>query len=69
VNGQYSFWSAQWLYEDPSEPDYDNTHPYVVALDAFASDPANLTIVGKELWAAQDELNVVKPNDFALPTR
>lgn len=68
--GRYSFWSAQWLYEDPDEPDYTNTHPWVVALDGFASDATNLTNympAKAAFWATQGELQVIKLNDFQLP--
>ena len=66
-NGVYSFWSAQWLYEcDPTDT---ATHPWVVALNEFASDDANLAITGKgDYWSAQSSMNVDKANDFALPS-
>lgn len=65
VNGVYSFWSAQWLFEcEPSDP---VTHPHVAALAAFASDAANLPASKVPYWATQDEMNVEKANDFAMP--
>ncbi len=68
VNGTYSFWSAQWLYENPADPSYATTHSWVQDLDTFASTPANIAIVGKDgFWAAQGEMQVVKATDFSLP--
>lgn len=69
VNGTYSFWSAQWLYEDPTEPGQPVIGTWIQDLADYASNPANLTIVGKDgYWAAQDELHMVKDNDFAWPS-
>jgi hypothetical protein len=68
VNGKYSFWSAQWLYEDPDEPGQPTIGTWIQDLVDFASDPDNLVIVGKDgYWAAQGELQMNKANDFAWP--
>lgn len=65
TNGVYSFWSAQWLYEcNPSDPVH---HPWMVLLNAFAEDPANLPASKAAFWATQSEMQVEKANDFAMP--
>lgn len=67
VNGKYDFWSAQWLYSAPNEP--DAVANLVTALAAFASNPTNLALSGKgDYWAAQDEMKVEKVNDFTYPS-
>jgi ABC-type phosphate transport system substrate-binding protein len=67
-NGLYDFWSAQWLYEDPTEPNYAVLHPVVVDLMNYASDPANLPSSKADWWATQNEMQVSKANDFAYPS-
>ncbi len=69
VQGVYDFWSAQWLFESPTEPTYAATHPYVTALNTFASNPANLPSTTAAYWATQSEMKVTKANSFAFPTR
>lgn len=66
-NGVYDFWSAQWLYE--CDPTNTTTHAWVLALNEFASNDANLEITGKDdYWCAQSSMNVDKANDFAMPS-
>jgi hypothetical protein len=64
----YPFWSAQWLYEDPNEPNYSVTHPWVVDLADFASIAANVPAAKQPYWPTQTEMgSCVKENDFTLP--
>lgn len=66
-NGLYDWFSAQWLYEDPSEPNFAKTHPVVDALIAFASDPAKIPATKAGYWAAQGEMTWFKNSDFSYP--
>lgn len=64
MKGVHSFWSYQNIYEcEASDP----AHALVVELMDFASDPANLPASKAAWWAAVNEMNVEKANDFAFP--
>lgn len=69
-NGVYSFWSAQWLFE--CDPDDTVTHPLISngtnGLADYASIAANLPASKADFWNAQNEMNVTKANDFAMPS-
>jgi hypothetical protein len=66
VNGVYSFWSAQWLFECA---DGDATlETWIDDLATFASDATNLPASKANYWATQSEMNVTKANDFAMPS-
>lgn len=67
-NGLYDYWSAQWMYEDPAEPTYAQTHPIIVKLNAFAANPAKIPGTKAKFWATRDEMNFMKTNDSAYPT-
>ncbi|MFZ5572206.1 MAG: hypothetical protein ACOZF0_17545 [Thermodesulfobacteriota bacterium] len=69
VQGMYDFWSAQWLFESPTDANYGTTHSWVTALNTFASNPANLPASTQAFWATQSEMKVTKANSFAFPTR
>lgn len=66
-NGEYDFYSNQWMYEDPNEPNYSQTHPWVVNLYAFASNPANIPVTKANYWATQGEMVFNKTSDQAYP--
>ena len=66
-NGWYDFWSAQWLYEDPNEPNYAVTHPVVTELVAFASAPANIPSTKADYWATLNEMVYTKITDWTYP--
>ncbi|MBU0481325.1 MAG: substrate-binding domain-containing protein [Proteobacteria bacterium] len=66
-NGVYSFWSAQWIYEDPTEPNYAVTHPIVQSMMAYSSIAANIPASKAPYWVAKNDLNVTKGTDFVLP--
>ena len=69
-NGNYDFWSAQHLYQH--KDDSQVAKDLVASLVAFASSPANLETympAKAAFWAAQDEMNVAKDNDFAMPKK
>jgi hypothetical protein len=66
-NGLYDFWSAQWVYEDPQESNYNDTHPVVQALMAFASNPAKIPATKADYWATQSEMNYTKGTDWLYP--
>lgn len=67
TNGSYTFWSQQWIYENPADANYSDLQPIHQKMMDFASDPANLPVAKAPFWAAASELNVVKANDTALP--
>lgn len=63
-NGQYDFWSAQWLYARTS----DTTLSGLTAkLETFGSDPDNLPPSKATYWASQNEMKWWKSTDFAYP--
>ena len=66
-NGWYDFWSAQWIYEDPNEPNYAVTNPVVTELMAFASDPANIPSTKADYWSTASEMVYTKGTDWAYP--
>jgi hypothetical protein len=66
-NGHYDFWSVQWIYENPSAPDYSLTHPVVVELMDFAANPANLPANKAAYWATAAEMVYMKGGDTAYP--
>jgi ABC-type phosphate transport system substrate-binding protein len=63
----YEFWSAQWLYEDPTEPGYAQKHPVVSALMSYASNSANLPSSKAPFWATQNDMKCTKATDFTYP--
>lgn len=67
VNGQYDFWSAQWLFESNDDP--QPIQDLVADLADFASDPAHIPTANSNWWAAQDEMKWEKANDFAYPSK
>ncbi len=67
-HGQYSFWSAQWMYYDDVN-NSDSVLDLIGALKTFAEDDANIAEAGKEdFWAAQGAVPLNKADDFTLPT-
>jgi hypothetical protein len=66
-NGRYDFWSTQWIFENPAAPNYNVTHPWVVALMNFASDPDNVPSTKAAYWAAKNEMTFMKGTDFEYP--
>ncbi|GAB6095207.1 hypothetical protein JCM14469_14590 [Desulfatiferula olefinivorans] len=66
VNGQYDFWSNQWLYSSKSEP--AEIADLVADLNTYASNPANMPASRAPYWAAEDEMKVTKATDTAYPT-
>lgn len=67
TNGTYSFWSQQWIYENPSDLNYATLAPIQQKMMDFASDPANMPVGKAAVWAAASELKVIKASDTALP--
>jgi hypothetical protein len=67
TNRTYSFWSQQWIYENPSDLNYATLAPIQQKMMDFASDPANMPVGKAAVWAAASELKVVKATDTALP--
>nr|NJM04435.1 hypothetical protein [Desulfobacula sp.] len=64
-NGQYDFWSAQYLYSKETGA----TDAIIDALVAFASDEAHMDATQKLFWAAQDAMKWEKGTDFSYPQR
>lgn len=68
ANGQYSFWSSQWIYMNPTQLLNANEQTAADTMMAYASDPAHLPQATKKYyWLAKNELNVQKENDAVLP--
>lgn len=66
-NGIYDFWSTQWLYEDPNEPNYSLTHPVVTELMDYAAEPANVPASKAQWWATKKEMVYMKTTDQQYP--
>lgn len=66
-NGRYDFWSTQWLYENPSAPNYSTTHPWISGLMAFAENPDNIPTAKANWWAAKSEMVYMKTTDKTYP--
>ena len=64
-NGRSIFWSAQYLYSNET----GETKNVIDALVTFAEDPANMPGSKAAYWAAQDDMNWEKLNDFSWPTQ
>ena len=68
-NGEYdNFWSKQFVYENPSNPNYSSNHTFASALMAAAATPTTLTSTSrKDFWASVCEMNYMKDNDKSYP--
>jgi hypothetical protein len=67
-NGEYDFWSVQWIYEQASNrPSYVATHPWVQQLMTFAANPLNVPTTKADYWATADEMVYSKASDFVVP--
>lgn len=67
TNGTYSFWSQQWIYENPADLNYATLAPIQQRMMDFAADPLNMPVGKQAVWAAATELKVIKLSDTALP--
>ena len=65
VDGQYGFWSAQWLYYAATGDLVD----LIEDLDTYASNPANLPVKKAPYWAADSEMHFTKSTDFSMPQK
>ncbi len=65
ANGQYPFWSAQWLFSNES----GDTATVITQLDSFASDSTNMPSKYALFWAADGDMKWDKGTDFALPLK
>jgi hypothetical protein len=59
IDGDYEFWSAQWLFTDGTD-----AGGFIAALEAFASDPANMPADNADYWASQGDMKVTKDSDY-----
>ena len=66
-NGWYEFYSFQNLYEDPDEPNFNETHDVVVALMDYAKIPDNIPATKADFWATQGEMKWAKASDYDYP--
>ena len=67
-NGEYDFYTNQWIYGNPSRPAYNNIKTsWVQPLMAFAADPANIPGNKAKFWATQDEMYFNRGTDDAYP--
>jgi hypothetical protein len=67
-NGLYdNFWSAQHLYENQTDTLYSATHPVVLNLMTFASNPSTVPSTKALYWATQDEMVYMKADDKSYP--
>jgi hypothetical protein len=64
-NGEYDFWSVQWIYENKEAPEYNTLHNTVVALMNYAK--ANVPSTKANYWATADEMVYMKGTDFQYP--
>lgn len=68
-NGAYdSFWSAQHIYQDHSEPNYNASKNIVAKLMVYANDPNNIPSSKAPYWATQSEMQFGKTTDTTYPT-
>lgn len=65
ANGQYPFWSAQWLFSNET----GDTQTVIDALAGFASDSSNMPSDYALFWAADGDMMWDKSTDFALPLK
>ncbi|MEW6664917.1 MAG: hypothetical protein AB1512_06820 [Thermodesulfobacteriota bacterium] len=67
-NGEYDFWSTQWIYGNPERTAYSTIKTtWIEPLIAFAADPANLPVDKAAYWATADEMVYMKATDFNYP--
>ena len=66
-NGQYDFWSAQWLYSNEAAKGNTKGDAMIDALAAYASIEANLPESKAPFWAAQEAMKWGKGTDFLYP--
>lgn len=64
-HGRYTYWSAQWLFQD--DQDDQEIIDLCDDLAAFASDPSYNPV--PLWWSAQDDMLWTKDNDFQQPYR
>ncbi|MBN1106552.1 MAG: hypothetical protein JXL84_24330 [Deltaproteobacteria bacterium] len=67
-NGEYDFWSKQWIYGNPERTAYSTIKTsYVEPLMAYAANPSNLPVDKASYWATLDEMVYMKNTDFEYP--
>ena len=66
-NGLYDWWSAQWMYYNPTQD--QAILDTIAALVNYSSDSANLPAAKADYWASQSEMNFFKGNDLLYPTK
>ncbi|MGB5156427.1 MAG: hypothetical protein WBN77_03210 [Desulfobacterales bacterium] len=66
-NGEYDFWSKQWLYWDHANLNQEQVTT-VGQLVAFAKNPANLPLNKMDYWASEGEMWYTKASDASYPT-
>ena len=68
-NGIYDFWSAQWLYENPTKtPSNSAQHTLIGQLYSYAADPTHMPASKANYWATHDEMNWFKDTDQLYPS-
>ncbi len=67
-NGEYDFYSNQWLYGNPDRTAYSNIKTsWIEPLAAYASDPDHIPPTKAKFWATKGEMVYNKGNDRAYP--
>jgi hypothetical protein len=67
-NGEYDFWSLQWIYGNPARTAYSSIKTgWIVPLVNFAADPANVPSTKAEYWATDAEMVYMKSTDQSYP--
>lgn len=67
-NGEYDFYSNQWLYGNPARTAYSAVKTsWVELMVAFAADPDNIPASKTRFWATQSEMRYNKSTDALYP--
>jgi ABC-type phosphate transport system substrate-binding protein len=70
-NGEYDFWSYQWIYQDPNEANPNNDNSWVTLLMNYAKEPENVPFSKVDYWATEREMKYQKAGspsaDYAYP--
>jgi ABC-type phosphate transport system substrate-binding protein len=67
-NGEYDFYSNQWLYGNPARTAYSTIKTtWIQPLMAFAANPSKIPASKAKFWATQDEMWFNKSNDSLYP--
>jgi hypothetical protein len=67
-NGEYDFYSNQWLFGNPARPAYSSIKTsWITPLINFSSNPVNIPSTKAKFWATDNEMVFNKDNDRVYP--